>query len=70
MFPATRGTLLESEWRRAVADQVAVEFENYYVPRDSWFHVKAYPVEGRGALRVLPRHHAAQAVGGGAPKGP
>ena len=48
LFPATRGTLLEFEWRRAVADQVAVEFENYYVPRDSWFHIKAYPSKDGG----------------------
>jgi PAS domain S-box-containing protein len=48
LFPATRGTLLESEWRRAVAEQVPVEFENYYEPWDAWFHIKAYPAKDGG----------------------
>jgi PAS domain S-box-containing protein len=48
LFPATRGTLLESEWRRAVAEQVAVEFEFYYEPWDAWFQNKAYPTKGGG----------------------
>jgi PAS domain S-box-containing protein len=48
LFPATRGTVLESEWRRAVAEQVAVQFEYYYEPWDSWFHVKAYPSKDGG----------------------
>jgi PAS domain S-box-containing protein len=48
LFPATRGTVLESEWRRAIAEHVAVEFENYYEPWDSWFHVKAYPSKDGG----------------------
>jgi PAS domain S-box-containing protein len=43
VFPATLGTVLESELRRARAEQVAVQFENYYAPWDKWFHVKAYP---------------------------
>ncbi len=52
LFPATRGTVLEFEWRRAVAEQVTVEFENYYEPWDSWFHVKAYPSKD-GSLSVF-----------------
>jgi PAS domain S-box-containing protein len=48
MFPATRGTLLEFEFRRALAEQVAVQFENYYKPWDLWFHVKAYPSKDGG----------------------
>jgi PAS domain S-box-containing protein len=52
VFPATRGTLLESEWRRAVAEQVAVQFEFYYEPWDSWFQNKAYPSKD-GGLSVL-----------------
>jgi PAS domain S-box-containing protein len=48
LFPGTRNTLLEFEWRRAVAQQVPVEFENYYEPWDSWFHVKAYPSKDGG----------------------
>jgi PAS domain S-box-containing protein len=48
LFPATRGTRLESEWRRAMAEQVAVEFEYYYEPWDSWFLNKAYPSKDGG----------------------
>jgi PAS domain S-box-containing protein len=48
LFPATRGSLLESEWRRAVAEQVPVEFEFYYAPWDAWFQNKAYPTKDGG----------------------
>jgi PAS domain S-box-containing protein len=48
LFPATRGTVLESEWRRAVAEQVPVQFEFYYAPWDSWFQNKAYPTKDGG----------------------
>jgi PAS domain S-box-containing protein len=48
LFPATKGTTLEREWRRAISGQVAVEFENYYEPWDSWFRVKAYPSKDGG----------------------
>jgi PAS domain S-box-containing protein len=48
LFPATRGTVLEREWRRAVAEQVPVEFEYYYAPWESWFLNKAYPTKGGG----------------------
>jgi PAS domain S-box-containing protein len=48
LFPATRGTKLESEWRRAVAEQVAVEFEFYYEPWDAWFQNKVYPSKDGG----------------------
>jgi PAS domain S-box-containing protein len=48
LFPTTRGTMLESEWRRAVAEQVAVEFEYYYEPWAAWFQNKAYPSKDGG----------------------
>jgi PAS domain S-box-containing protein len=48
LFPATRGTLLEREWRRAVAEQVPVQFEFYYEPWDSWYQNKAYPTKDGG----------------------
>jgi PAS domain S-box-containing protein len=48
LFPATRGTALEFEWRRAVAEQVAVQFENYYEPWDRWYFIKAYPSKDGG----------------------
>jgi PAS domain S-box-containing protein len=48
LFPATQGTVLDSEWRRAVAEQVPVQFEFYYEPRDSWFQNRAYPTKDGG----------------------
>jgi PAS domain S-box-containing protein len=48
VFPATVGTRLEHEWRRAVAEQVPVQFEHYYEPWDSWFLNKAYPSKDGG----------------------
>jgi PAS domain S-box-containing protein len=48
LFPATRGTVLEREWRRAVAEQVAVQFDFYYEPWNLWFLNKAYPTKDRG----------------------
>jgi PAS domain S-box-containing protein len=48
LFPATRGTMLEREWRRAENEQVAVQFEFYYEPWDSWFQNKAYPSKDGG----------------------
>jgi PAS domain S-box-containing protein len=48
LFPYTRGTLLERELRRAVAERAAVEFEFYYEPWDSWFLNKAYPTRDGG----------------------
>ena len=43
MFPAVVGTPLETEFRRAVAEQTTVEFENYYEPFDRWYSLKGYP---------------------------
>jgi PAS domain S-box-containing protein len=66
LFPAMRGTLLEREWRRAIAEQVAVEFENHYEPGDTWFHIKAYPSKGGGLSvffhDITPRKRAEEAL--------
>jgi PAS domain S-box-containing protein len=48
LFPATVGTQLEAEWRRAAAERVPVEFEFYYEPWDAWFLNKAYPSRDGG----------------------
>jgi PAS domain S-box-containing protein len=48
LFPATLGTVLEFEWRRAVTEQVPVQFEFYYEPWDAWFQNKAYPTKDGG----------------------
>src|SRR5262249_43592449 len=66
LFPATRGTVLESQWRRAIAEQVPVEFENYYEPWDSWFHVRAYPSKDGGLSvffqDITPRKRSEEAL--------
>jgi PAS domain S-box-containing protein len=51
-FPDLPGTSLEHEYRRAVRDQVHVEFENYYAPWNRWFSIKAYP-SGDGRLSIF-----------------
>ncbi len=42
-FPDTRGTDIERNYRRAVAEQVAVEFEFFSPPDDRWYELHAYP---------------------------
>jgi len=41
-FPP-EGAAYGREYRRAVDEQVAVSFENFYPPFDSWFEIRAYP---------------------------
>ncbi|PSB46963.1 histidine kinase [Cyanosarcina cf. burmensis CCALA 770] len=43
VFPDTIGSRFESEYRRALFEQVKVEFEEYYQPYDMWVEVHAYP---------------------------
>lgn len=43
VLPQTVGTIVEREYRRAMAQQVAVHFEMLYEPSRSWFEVHAYP---------------------------
>lgn len=44
-FPEVVGTRFEDEYRRAMATQQPVSFEEYYPPLGSWFHVRAFPSE-------------------------
>ena len=45
-FPAAVGSPYESEYRRAMTDNVTVGFEAYYpAPLDLWFEVRAFPSE-------------------------
>jgi PAS domain S-box-containing protein len=50
-YPSTVATRLEDEYRRAVRDQVPVEFENFYQPWQRWFTVRAYPTK-QGGLSI------------------
>jgi PAS domain S-box-containing protein len=51
-FPPARKTNLYSEFQRAMADRVPVEFESYYPPWERWYEVHAYPVV-EGGLSVF-----------------
>ncbi len=42
-YADTLGTEVERHYRRAVAEQVTVSFENYYPPHDRWYDLNAYP---------------------------
>ncbi|MGV3663303.1 MAG: PAS domain-containing protein [Prosthecobacter sp.] len=48
VFPTTRGTFLEQEYRRAVTQGAAVELENFYVPWEAWFSVRLFPIRDGG----------------------
>jgi PAS domain S-box-containing protein len=43
VFPWSVGNIVEQEYRRAVTDQVAVHFELFYEPTETWFEIHAYP---------------------------
>ncbi len=53
LFPALVGTKFESEYRRAVADQVTIEFENYYEPFGRWYSLKGYPTADGGLTTYI-----------------
>jgi PAS domain S-box-containing protein len=49
IFPSSVGQIIEQEYRRAVAEQIAVHMEVLYEPTGDWFEIHAYPsVEGLG----------------------
>jgi PAS domain S-box-containing protein len=48
VFPLTKGTLLETQYRRAMGERVSVQFENYYRPWKRWFDVRLYPAADGG----------------------
>ncbi|MDV2992456.1 MAG: Sensor histidine kinase RcsC [Chroococcidiopsis sp. SAG 2025] len=65
VFPDTIGSRFESEYRRALFEQVKVEFEEYYQPYDMWVEVHAYPSSSRLSLyyrNISDRKRAEQAL--------
>jgi PAS domain S-box-containing protein len=42
-FPDSVGTVIESSYRRAVAERISVHFEVYYDAWGRWFEINAYP---------------------------
>ncbi len=51
-FPESVGTLLETNYRRAMTERVALRFQNFYEPWQQWFEIYAYPMSG-GRLGVF-----------------
>ena len=49
-FPDLLGTVLETNFRRAMVEGVKVEFEYFYPPLDGWFELRVYP--GREGLSI------------------
>jgi len=45
VFPALRDSALYHECHRAMADRMAVKFEQSWPPMDAWFDVRIYPSE-------------------------
>ncbi len=45
VFPEAVGSTFEDEYRRAMREQVAVSFEEYFPPTETWFEVSTYPSE-------------------------
>jgi PAS domain S-box-containing protein len=48
VFPATLGTGIETELRRAMAERIPVNLENFYQPWERWFEVDIYPTKTEG----------------------
>jgi PAS domain S-box-containing protein len=42
-FPESVGTTFDGQYRKALAEQVSVVFEEFYPPLNLWFEVRAYP---------------------------
>ena len=53
IFPALVGTRFEAEFRRAVAERVTVEFENFYELYDRWYSIKGYPTSDGGLTTFI-----------------
>jgi PAS domain S-box-containing protein len=54
VFPALLGSPAESEFKRAAAARVSVEFDHFYKPLQRWFGIKLFPLPN-GGLAILTR---------------
>ncbi|MGA3132215.1 MAG: ATP-binding protein [Terracidiphilus sp.] len=50
LLPELRGTIVESSFRRAMEQRIAVEFEYFYEPLANWFHYHVYPLPDNGII--------------------
>jgi len=48
IFPGWKETAADHEFRRAAQERARAEFESFYVPRNRWFHINAYPAQEQG----------------------
>ncbi|HEY6528709.1 MAG TPA: PAS domain S-box protein [Cellvibrionaceae bacterium] len=53
VFPVLIGTHFEAEFRRALAEQTTVEFENHYEPFGRWYSIKGYPTADGGLTTFI-----------------
>jgi PAS domain S-box-containing protein len=44
-FPEASGSTFDFQYQRAFTEQIAVSFEEFFPPLDTWFEVRAYPSE-------------------------
>jgi PAS domain S-box-containing protein len=47
-FPEVKGTLVETQYRRAMSERISTHFDNYYVPWQRWFENRVYPSKDGG----------------------
>ncbi len=50
LLPDLLGTIVESSFRRAMEQRIAVEFDYYYEPFETWFQYQVYPLPDNGIL--------------------
>jgi len=50
LLPELKGTIVESSFRRAMEERLAVEFEYYYEPFASWSQYQIYPLPDDGII--------------------
>ena len=48
VYPATMGTAVETNYRRAMSERVSLAFENFYEPWQRWFDLRVYPSRDGG----------------------
>jgi PAS domain S-box-containing protein len=53
VFPTLVGTHFETEFRRALAEQATIEFENHYEPFGRWYSIKGYPTADGGLTTFI-----------------
>ena len=50
VLPELKGSIVESSFRRAMDERLALEFEYYYEPFESWFQLNVYPLPDGGII--------------------